>query len=297
MGLTLLALVGCQQQSRGNQRQRGHQIKIEDDHGVTVALPRPARKIASLSPSNTEILHAVGCGGRIVLRDKRSDYPASVRSLPATNPFHLSPEHVAGFTPDLVLLSHADQGRVAAMRRIGLTVATFNPRGLEGVLANIRSIGRLCGAAKRAAALATKLHARVARVSAAVKGRKRPRVYIETDGTDPLKPWTAGKGSLVDRLVWLAGGSNIMATLARRFVQVNAEEVFSRDPDVVLLMGVGRRGESKIRARRGWSGLRAVREGKIVDHIHADLLSRPGPRIVDGLEGLAAALHPETVHP
>ena len=274
-------------------------LAVKDDLGRRITLPRPARRIASLAPSNTETLFAVGCGDRVVLRDRLSSYPAAAGRLPATNPFHVSPEHVAGFSPDLVLLSHADASRVAALRRIGLQVAVFDPRNLDRVFANITAIGALCGARKRAERLVGRLRRRVRRVVTAVKGRPRPGVFIETDGTDPLKPWTAGRGSFVDELVTLAGGRNLANKLGRPYAQVNAEEVLRGDPELILVMGVDRAsrrmmgGLRRLRARPGWRELEAVRRGRVIDDIHADLLSRPGPRLVDGLEALARALHPE----
>jgi iron complex transport system substrate-binding protein len=277
------------------------EISITDDLQQVVTLTRPAQRIASLSPSNTEILYSLGCGGRVVLRDTLSTFPADAKKLPATNSFQLSPEHVAGFEPDLVLLSHADLSRTAALRRIGLAVATFDPKTLEQLYGNLRSVGELCGARRKARVLERELRGRVERVAAAVKGRDRPRVYIETDGTDPLKPWTAGAGSFVDQLVRLAGGRNVVGDLGKPYAQINAEEILSSGPDLILLMGVGqvgkgdRRGLERMKRRQGWNGLKAVREGRIIDTIHADLLSRPGPRLVDGLEALARALHPESL--
>jgi iron complex transport system substrate-binding protein len=296
--LALMPLVvGCKpqnQQDRRHQKQPAGGIQVEDDLGNKVVLRAPARTIASLSPSNTEILFAVGCGRRIVLRNKLSSYPKQVLRVPATNAFLLSPEHVAGFSPDLVLLSHADQNRVAALRRIGLAVATFDPRGLEAMLANITAIGKLCGAQARAATLIKDLRARIASVRTAVKGRRRPTVYMENDGTDPLKPWTSGRGSFVDQLITVAGGDNIMGQLNRPYAQISAEEVFARNPDVIVVQGQAE--AKRLRGRVGWSKLRAVRDGRVAT-IHADLLSRPGPRLIQGLELLARSLHPKAFGP
>ena len=293
--LLLVLLPGCERTNPPTKTSlRGP--RIVDDLGHTVALARPARRIASLSPSNTEVLFALGCGAKIVLRDKVSSHPPGVLKIPATSPFNLSVEHVAGYSPDVVLLSHADAAQISTFGRIGLPVATFDPRTLEQVYGNIRAMGTLCGAGARAEALVRQMRQRASRVMGAVKGRPRPTVYIETDGADPIKPWTAGTGSFVNYLLGLAGGKNLLARLERPYVQINAEEVLAGDPDHVLLMGVtGKtcgRGLELLRGRPGWTGLRAIRRGSVIDSIHPDLLSRPGPRLVQGLEGLARALHP-----
>lgn len=273
-------------------------ITVKDDLGRAVSLAAPARRIASLSPSNTEILFALGCGGAVVLRDRVSTYPPEVKELPQTSPFHLSADHVAGFSPELVLLSHADAARVEALRRVGLAVASFDPRTLADVYRSILAIGTLCGARQRAEALVARMKRQVARVSARVAGRPRPRVYVETDGSDPLKPWTAGGPSFVTHLLELAGGRNIFAGLERAFVQVNAEQVLAARPQVIVVMGVAGnllgKGRELLRERAGgWSELAAVREGRVVDTIHPDLISRPGPRLARGLSALARAIHPE----
>jgi len=293
----LLALVACHCEQSSPAPPGAAAVQITDDRGNRVALPRPAARIASLSPSNTEILFALGCGERVVLRDRVSSHPPRARRLPATNPFQVSPDHVAGFTPDLVLLSHGDASRIEALRRLGLAVAIFDPRTLDEVYGDIRAIGTLCGAARQADGLTRQLRQRVQAVVQRVRGRPRPSVFVETDGTDPLKPWTAGGGSFVDQMLALAGGRNVAAHLERPFVQVNAEEILAARPDMILVMGVerqgGPRGIERLRSRMGWSSLEAVRQGRVIDTIHADLLSRPGPRLVDGLEALARALHPE----
>jgi iron complex transport system substrate-binding protein len=287
-------------------------VRVSDDLGRAVVLARPATRIASLSPSNTEILFALGCGERIVLRDRVSAHPPAALRLPATSPFTLSAEHVAGFAPDLVLLSHVDAQRLRALQQAGLVAASFDPRTLEQLHGNIRAIGTLCGAEGPAARLVGELRRRAEHAAAAVRGRARPKVYVETDGADPLKPWTAGPGSFVDELLQLAGGRNVASTLRRPYAQINAEEVFAAQPDVILLMGVegelrlhrgapeGREpgelrghGLARLRGRPAWGSLEAVRRGRVIDTIHPDLLSRPGPRLVDGLEALARALHPE----
>lgn len=292
-----LALSGCPEPrpaSKGKAPGPGA-VRVTDDLGREVVLSAPALRVASLSPSNTEILFALGCGGAVVLRDTVSSYPEAVKALPATSPFRLSPEHVAGFSPDLVLLTHADLSRVAALRRVGLTVATYDPRTLKQLHRSVAAIGALCGQPARARELITTLRAQTEAVRAAVAGRPAPLVYVETDGSDPLKPWTAGTDSFVNQVLEAAGGRNLVRS-TRPFLQINAEEVFTGNPDFILLMGVERRpganGLALLRRRPGWKDLAAVKAGRVIDTIHPDLISRPGPRLMQGMQALARALHP-----
>ncbi len=289
-----LALAGCPSPAKKAPPTRAA-ITVTDDLGRQISLQGPARRIASLSPSNTEILFAVGCGEAVVLRDKVSSYPEAVRRLPATSPFRLSPGHVAGFSPDLVLLTHADATRVAALRRVGLTVATFDPRSLDQLYRGVAAIGALCGAPGKARALVASMRGEIRRVAAAVRGLARPVVYVETDGTDPLKPWTAGAESFVSQALHAAGGKNLVQ-VERPFLQISAEEVLTGAPDYILIMGVDPKvevpGLQLLRQRPGWASLEAVKGGRVIDSIHPDLISRPGPRLVRGVLALARALHP-----
>ncbi len=297
--LLALALVlgGCPDEpgERASEPLGGKAVRVTDDLKREVVLAAPARRIASLSPSNTEILFALGCGGAVVLRDTVSSFPEEVKALPATSPFRLSPEHVAGFSPDLVLLTHADLSRVAALRQVGLTVATFDPRTLAQLHRSVAAIGALCGQRQRARELVTTLRTREQAVRAAVAGKEAPLVYVETDGTDPLKLWTAGADSFVNQVLEAAGGRNLVRA-RRPFLQINAEEVFVGNPDYILLMGVerspGSNGLALLRARPGWKDLAAVKKGRVIDTIHPDLISRPGPRLIEGMRALARALHP-----
>ncbi|MFH1130648.1 MAG: ABC transporter substrate-binding protein [Pseudomonadota bacterium] len=293
--VALLVLSFCEKDQHGLASGAG--LVVIDDLGQSVALPAPAKRIAALSPSNVEILWAIGCGSKIVLRDKISVFPAQVQGVPATDVFRLSPEHVAGFRPDLILLSHQDASRVAALRAIGLIVATFDPKTVEQVYRNIMAVGLLCGAPDKARSLITKMRERVQKVREQVDKQPVPKVYVEIDGADPLKPWTVGSGSFVDQLIRMAGGQNIAAGLNRPYAQISAEEVLSRQPDFVILTvgDDGRKldeGKRALLRRPGWQALRAVREGRIIDNINAHLLTRPGPRLVEALEALARALHP-----
>jgi iron complex transport system substrate-binding protein len=182
------------------------------------------------------------------------------------------------------------------LAKLGLPAAAFDPRTLGAVHDSIVAMGTLCGRPARARELVRELRRRVERIKSAVARRRSLTVYAEVDGTDPLRPWVAGPRSHVGQLVRLAGGNVVDPGLERAVQQVNAEAIIATDPDVILLMSIdhpGRGGLGRLEKRPAWRQLRAVREGRVIDGIHADLLSRPGPRLVDGLEALARKLHPE----
>ncbi len=122
---------------------------------------------------------------------------------------------------------------------------------------------------------------------------KKPKVFYEIDGTDPTKPWTAGPHSFIDTMLTLAGGQNVGAALKDPFAQISSEELVAQNPDVILLgdAAYGITVES-LAQRAGWSAINAIKN-KQVFTFDDNLISRPGPRLIDGLEQMAQMLHPE----
>jgi iron complex transport system substrate-binding protein len=270
-------------------------IEVVDVLGREVRMARPATRIAALSPGFTETLFAVGCGDRVVLRDRWSDHPAAALRIPQADGVKPSVRHVAGYDPDLVLLYSADREAIAAFDKVGLTAAAFDPRSFDEVVADLAKIGRLCGAGKEADRLAGQMNAVRERIRGEVaRAGVEPLAYVEIDGSDPVRPWTAGPGSFVHELLLTAGARNVAQDVSSPYAQVSAEAVIRADPQVILLLDAGHSSAvgsaERIAARPGWAGLRAVREQRVIDGIDRDILSRPGPRLAQGLAALHEAL-------
>jgi len=272
-------------------------ISLTDGLGRSVTLAGPAQRVVSLAPSNTEILYAVGAGAQVVGRDTFSDYPAEAKSLADVGGSMGSydTEAIVALHPDLVLAGEINTpDLVAALEKLGLTVYYLkNPATLEDMYANLATVGSLTGHAAQAADLVSSLKARVAAVDAAIAPlNSRPTVYYELDATDPTKPYTAGPGTFVDLLIQRAGGTNVGSGLTSAYAQISLEQLVVANPQVIIL-GDAAYGESAqtVAARAGWSALAAVQSGQIYP-FDDNLVSRPGPRLVDGLEALAKLLHP-----
>jgi iron complex transport system substrate-binding protein len=140
------------------------------------------------------------------------------------------------------------------------------------------------------------MRARAAAVKKAVAGTRPPRVMYELDASDPARPYVAGSGGFYGELMTLAGGRNVFGDLPDTAVQVSSEQVVARNPEVVLLGDTNvpkhpQRTDS-LRGRPGWAQVEAVRKGQVyaVDY---DRITRPGPRLIEGLEELAKLLHPD----
>lgn len=271
---------------------------MTDGLGREVSLSEPARRIVSLAPSNTEILFAVGCGDWVVGRDDFSDYPDTAASLPAVGGSmgNYDLEAIAALKPDLVLAAEINTPeQVQSLENLGITIYYLgNPVDLEGMYANLHTVATLCGKQAEADQLIASLQDRVA----AVLGKlttvsEKPLVFYELDGSDPGKPWTPGPNTFLSRLISLAGGKNTGDALASSYAQISLEELLVQNPELILLgdAAYGTTAE-QVAERAGWQNLKAVQNGQIFP-FDDDLVSLPGPRLVDGLEQLARILHPE----
>jgi iron complex transport system substrate-binding protein len=274
-------------------------IRLTDGLGTEVELAGPATRIVALGASNTEILYAIGADDLLLGADQFSDYPPAVQSLATISAGYgtLDVESIKALEPDLVLAAEIISAeQVQAMRGLGLTVFYIaNPAALpDGLYANLRTIGELTGRESAARALEASIRSRFEAVAEKIAGAEQtPLVFFELDATDPGRPYTAGPGSFIDMLIRLAGGRNLGASLSSGWAQISAEEILQQDPDMILLgdTAFGITPES-VAGRPGWENLAAVRNGTVFP-IDSNLVLRPGPRLIDGLEIMAACFHPE----
>ena len=264
----------------------------------TVKIQGTPRRIVSLAPSNTEILFAVGAGKQVVGRDSFSDYPPEVKSVKDIGGSlgKYDTEAIVALHPDLVLAGEINTPElVASLEKLGLTVYFLpNPTTLEGMFNNLETVAQLTGHGSDAVALVDSLQKRVAAVDATILPlNSHPSVYYELDATDPTKPYTAGPGTFVDLLIFRAGGANIGKRLAGPWAQISLEQILVDNPAIIIL-GDSAYGVSpdSLKQRVGWDGLAAVKNAQVYP-FDDNLVSRPGPRLVDGLEALAKLLHPD----
>jgi iron complex transport system substrate-binding protein len=271
-------------------------LTLLDDVGRSVVMNGPPDRIVALAPSNTEILFALGAEDRIVAVDQWSDHPPAAKAKPRISPFSPSLEQIVKLRPDLILAAHGSAEPVLPLDRQGVKVLVLAPRTLEDVYRNILLIGRIVEAEGRAKRLVDAMRRRVATVLAKVRGAPRPKVFVELDASDPIRPFTAGPGSFVDLLVQLAGGVNVAAASRTTWPQFSLEELLRADPDMIILadelVTMNPQTPQTVARRPGWGLLRAVGRGAIYP-INPELISRPGPRIVEGLELMARRLHPD----
>jgi iron complex transport system substrate-binding protein len=274
-------------------------IVLTDAFGKQITLPEPAKRVISLAPSNTEILFAIGAGPQVVGREAFSDFPAEAQSLTDIGGGFgvLNTEAIVALEADLVLaadLTPAEQ--VQALEELGLTVFFLpNPVDFTSLYENLRTVAKLTGHENETETLIASLQERVAKVEKVVsQAETKPLVFYELDATDANAPYTSGPGTFIDFLITAAGGENLGSSMDGAWVQVSVEELITRNPEIIILGDFTWGGVTPedLAARSGWQVIEAV-INKNVFTIDDILVSRPGPRLVDGLEEMAKLIHPE----
>ena len=272
-------------------------LTFTDGLGREITLAGPAQHVISLAPSNTEILFAIGAGSQVVGRDKLSDFPEAAKTVTDVGSTFdaLNTEQIVSLKPDLVLAAEINTPeQVKQLEGLGLTVYYLkNPHTLEEMYGNLEIVAQLTGHEQETATLTESLKKRVAAVDEKIAPiSSRPNVFYELDATDPAKPYTAGKGTFIDQLIDRAGGHNIASAL-EGYPQLSLEQVVAADPSFIILgdSAYGITPES-IAQRPGWENLSAVKNNQVFP-FDDNLVSRPGPRLVDALEELAKLLRPE----
>jgi iron complex transport system substrate-binding protein len=266
-------------------------LTITDSSGASVTLAAMPERVISYSPGATEILFAIGAGTRVVATDRFSDYPPETADLPKLEYSEPDPEAALALDPDLVIMAGRQRDQVEQFRGLGLTVLLFEEAPtVRAVLDHVRLVGQLTGAVAEAEALAAEMSGRVGAVEAAIADvSEGPVVFFEI--TADL--YTAAPDSFVGDLLTLLRARNVAQGAASPFPQLTAEAVIAANPDVVLLADA-EFGETPeiVCARPGWAAIAACTNDR-VHPVDGDLATRPGPRVVDGLELIASMLYPE----
>jgi iron complex transport system substrate-binding protein len=229
---------------------------VVDDAGRTVALEHPAERIVSLSPSTTELLFAIGAGGRVVGRTQWCEDPPEALTLPSVGD-GLDPnlELILALRPDLVVFYQSGSNAPAIERLDALGIATVSARldRLEDVPRVARMLGQLTGAEARAAAVSESLQVQLEALSSP-RPMAPPRVVLLTWDAPPI---VIGAGSFLSELIRLAGGENVFDDLPQPSAPVTIEAIVARQPDLVLLVGED---EPDFLRRPEWQVVQAVRE-------------------------------------
>ena len=269
-------------------------VTLTDDEGTEVTIAAEPQKIVSLTPATTEILFTIGAGDRVVGKvEDVASFPPETVGIPDVATFNgVDVEQIVDLEADLVISAGAGltQGdAVEQLRRADVPVLVIYPTTVDGALAGIRLIGQATGFTDTAESLAIGMEQRIDELERlAATATAKPRVFYEIDVTGGI--FTPPVDSIYGEMFRLAGAEPISGNAS---YSISLEELVAADPEVILLgdAAYGVTAES-VGERPGWKDMTAVKDGAIypIDDV---LVTRPGPRLVEGLEALIRAIHPE----
>lgn len=272
--------------------------EFTDALGREVTIETPPMRIVSLAPSVTELLFAIGAGPQVVGRTEYCNYPPEVETLPTIGGFaasSISIEVILDLEPDLVIGGSTLQEEVIeVLETAGITAFVVQPSSVAEIMDTLLLLGNVTNQQDIAVTLIDEMQVRIdalSEIAAAIPEEESLRVFYEV-WHEPLMTTTSQ--TFVGELIELAGGINIFGDLEDEYPAVSAEQILELDPQVIL--GPSSHGDQltveMIATREGWANLTAI-QNKAVFIIDGDVISRPGPRIVDALEMIASALYPD----
>ena len=271
-----------------------HPATFKDALGREISLSAAPKRLIALAPNLTEILYALGLGDRVVGVTDHCNYPPEASLKQKVGSYvHLNVEQIISLSPELVIGTVDGNERyiLDLLEQAHINVFFVNPRNVRQAIETISTIGLVCGVPEKARQLSAELTLRVNRVVEATSARKRPMVFLQIQ----LQPiMSVNRNTVHHDLIRLAGGDNMTADEPVTYPRISLEEVIRRKPQVLLISSMEREGRFE-KARQDWlqwTSIPAVQKGR-VHLIDSDLIDRPSPRVVDGLEIIAKLLHPD----
>jgi iron complex transport system substrate-binding protein len=270
-------------------------ITLTDDDGVAVTLAAAPERIITFAPSNTEIVFALGLGDRLVgVSGTYDDYPPeakTVAQIGGSGEFGVDPnlEKVVALDPDLMLtIGGGDQWK-ARLRALGVAVFTIDATNFDDLLHDIRTVGELTGSQTEAATLTDGMQAEATAIQAKVSSEPPVSCFFEAY-YPPLT--TVGPNTFISDLLARAGCQSVSANAKSDYPEWSVSSLVAGGPSVYLVASESGVSPDAVAKRPGFGAIAAVSDGRVY-LVDSDLISRPGPRVVDGLMALARLLHPE----
>ena len=265
-------------------------VSITDSKGKEITFDEMPTRLVSTVPSNTEIIYAVGKGENLVGVSTYCNYPNEAIEVDKIGDYDgPNTELIIGMDPDVVFGSWMSDDVVTQLEDAGIKVVLLNPGDLEQTYETMQTIGNIVGAPDEAAEMVSNLKAKQKAIMDRVAGYEAKTVFFEI-WDDPLK--SAGPGSFHNELITLANGVNIAGDTESAYPSYSLELLIAKNPQVYLTADDGFKTAEDIFAREGYENIEAIKTGQLF-MLNQDIISRPGPRIIEAFESMAAAIHPE----
>ena len=271
-------------------------VTIKDATDEDVVIEKKPERMVSLMPSNTEIVFELGLGDEIIGVTDNDTYPEEVFEKEKVGGMEFNVEKIISLKPDLVLAHGGSMGMASEglgqLKDAGITVLVVNDsKTFADVYASIEMIGKATGTVEEAEKLVNDMKSKVEEIqekSAAVKEEDMKKVYVEVDPS----LYTVGKNTFMDEMLTMIKAENIVKE--EGWPQLNQEAIIEANPDVIITT-YGSSVENTVEqvlGREGWQDINAIKNKQVVD-VHSDKVTRPGPRLVEGVEELAKAVYPD----
>ena len=263
-------------------------VTVTDDAGRSVTIEARPERIVSLAPANTEILYALGALDRVVGVTTYDDYPPEVSNIEQVGDF-VTPnlEAISAAAPDLVLVTTGVQADIIEkLEDSGAVVVAIDPQSLEALYTSIETVGKATGDVAKAATVVQEMKDELATIQETIDAAP-VRCFVEI-AQEPL--YTAGAGTLINDLIEQAGGENVVTE--QSYVAYSLEQLLTDNPEVYLATKGSMSDPTTLKDRAGYSKLDAVVNSRVFV-LDDNLVSRPGPRVIQGIRQIAEALHPE----
>lgn len=272
------------------------EIVVTDQDGREVVFTEIPQKIVSLSPSNTEVIFALGLEDRLVGVTEYCNYPLEALEKEIVGGFSTpNIERIMELQPDLIIASTIHAEEIPRMEELGMNVLVIESSTLIDLYTSMSLVAEVTGVTSNGEALIASIQQRIQAVEAVVSqipAEDRVLVYYEVY-SDPLM--SAGKQAFINEIISLSGGINIFGDIDESYPQISAEVVADRQPEVILYPDYHGTAETVIQAmvsRPGWESVPAVISGSVFA-IADDSFARPGPRVVEAVEEAAKIFYPE----
>jgi iron complex transport system substrate-binding protein len=269
-------------------------LKFVDEIGREVTISFPPKRIVSLAPNITEILFSLGLNEEIVGVTIFCNFPERAKSKVRIGSYiSIDFERTVSLKPDLIIATGVGNTRdmVERLERLGFPTYVIFPKKFDDILKSIHHLGQVVDRKKEAMSIIQGMRKRKQVVVELTQGLPRPKVFLQI-GEAPII--TVGRGSFADDLIQIAGGENLAGHEKEMYPRLGIEEILRRSPEVVLISSMNPKGDYQriVQEWARWKMLPAVKNGRI-HLINSDLIDRPSPRIIDGLEEMARMIHPE----
>jgi ABC-type Fe3+-hydroxamate transport system substrate-binding protein len=286
----VLTAASCSQQSTQTEVANRPTRVVTDGLGQRVTVPRTVERVVSLAPDLTESIYAAGGGDRLVGVTTYCNYPEDAKDVAKIgDTMNPNIEKIIALKPDIVFVSTASQVQafMLTLESNGIAVYVANAENLDGVFETLRMLGDILGTQDTAKEKTEDLKTRLETIRRRVEGTREVRVFVQIS-KEPL--FTIGSQSFLTDALRVAAATSVTNNVATAYPKLSKETALALNPEAIILSD----SDDNREPNEVFKNSPAVKNGRVY-RINADLISRPGPRLVDALEQIATFLHPEKV--